>query len=100
MTNFTPERLNQLSIEYDNLKQLNSKMIYASVQGFPEGSEWENKAAFDLTIQAMSGLMNCTGDPNGSPFKVGYAVTDVLAGLNMLQGIMAAVIHKERTGEG
>ena len=48
----------------------------------------------------MSGLMNCTGDPKGSPFKVGYAVTDVLAGMHLLQGIMAAIIHKERTGEG
>lgn len=75
-------------------------MIYASVQGFPEGSVWENKAAFDLTIQAMSGLMHSTGDPNGTPFKVGYAVTDVLAGMHLLQGIMGAVIHKERTGEG
>ena len=48
----------------------------------------------------MSGLMNCTGDPNGSPFKVGYAVTDVMAGMHLLQGVMAAIIHKERTGEG
>ena len=54
------------------------------MQGFPENSDWKDKAAFDLTIQAMSGLMNCTGDPKGSPFKVGYAVTDVLAGMHLL----------------
>ena len=48
----------------------------------------------------MSGLMHCTGDPNGSPFKVGYAVTDILAGMTLLQGIMGSIIHKERTGEG
>ena len=54
------------------------------MQGFPIDSLWKNKAAFDLTIQAMSGLMHCTGDPFGSPFKVGYAVTDILAGMTLL----------------
>ena len=63
-------------------------------------SVWENKAAFDLTIQAMSGIMHCTGDPNGSPYKVGYAISDILTGMTLLQGILGAVIHKERTGEG
>lgn len=44
--------------------------------------------------------MHCTGDPEGSPFKVGYAVTDILTGMTMLQGILGAIIHKERTGQG
>ena len=48
----------------------------------------------------MSGIMHCTGDPQGSPFKVGYAVADVLTGMTLLQGIMGAIIHRERTGEG
>lgn len=48
----------------------------------------------------MSGVMNCTGDPNGSPYKVGFAITDILAGLHLQNGILNAVIHRERTGEG
>eukprot|EP00347_Sterkiella_histriomuscorum_P001924 403370146 len=100
LANFTPSALEKLSIDYEKVKSLNPAMIYGSVQGFPQDSLWKDKAAFDLTIQAMSGLMNCTGDPKGSPFKVGYAVTDVLAGMHLLQGIMGAIIHKERTGEG
>ncbi|CDW73014.1 formyl-transferase [Stylonychia lemnae] len=100
LSNFTPSRLDQLAINYESLKKLNQSLIYASVQGFPLDSELKDKAAFDLTIQAMSGLMDCTGDPHGSPFKVGYAVTDVLAGMHLLQGVMGAIIHKERTGEG
>jgi crotonobetainyl-CoA:carnitine CoA-transferase CaiB-like acyl-CoA transferase len=48
----------------------------------------------------MSGIMHCTGDPDGSPFKVGYAISDILTGMTLLQGIMGAIIHRERTGEG
>jgi crotonobetainyl-CoA:carnitine CoA-transferase CaiB-like acyl-CoA transferase len=44
--------------------------------------------------------MHSTGDPNGPPYKVGYAVTDILAGMHLLHGIMSAIIHRERTGEG
>ena len=78
--NFIPSKLEELKIDYDNLKQQNEKLIYASMSGFPEEGPWRNKGAFDFTIQAMSGLMHCTGDPKGPPFKVGYAVTDVLSG--------------------
>jgi succinate--hydroxymethylglutarate CoA-transferase len=100
MTNFVPSQVEKLMLDYESIKKANQKIIYASVQGFPLDSAWKNKAAFDLTIQAMSGLMHCTGDPEGSPFKVGYAVTDILTGMTLLQGILGAVIHRERTGEG
>lgn len=92
MTNFVPSQIDKLKIDYDSLSVENKKLIYASVQGFPLDSTLKNKAAFDLTIQAMSGLMHCTGDPSGSPFKVGYAVTDILTGMMLLQGILGAVI--------
>ncbi|TNV78205.1 hypothetical protein FGO68_gene10343 [Halteria grandinella] len=100
MTNFVPNQRSKLQIDYQDFQTINPKLIYASVQGFPQKSIWENKAAFDLTIQAMSGQMHCTGDPDGSPFKVGYAVTDILTGMTLLQGILGAIIHRERTGEG
>ena len=63
ITNFVPSQIQKLKLDYDRLAGVNSKLIYASVQGFPLHSLWENKAAFDLTIQAMSGIMHCTGEP-------------------------------------
>ena len=63
ITNFVPSQIQKLKLDYDRLAGVNPKLIYASVQGFPLHSLWENKAAFDLTIQAMSGIMHCTGDP-------------------------------------
>lgn len=53
-----------------------------------------------MTIQALTGIMHCTGDPNGSPMKVGFAVTDILAGLHLHSGILQAIIYKERSGMG
>ena len=66
--------------------------------GFPFFSDkLKNKSAFDLTIQAMTGFMHMTGSPDGPPTKVGYAITDVLTGHHITQGILAAVLHRERT---
>jgi len=62
------------------MKKVNDRLIYASVAGYPQDSELANKAAFDLNIQALTGFMHITGDAKGIPQKVGYAITDVLAG--------------------
>jgi succinate---hydroxymethylglutarate CoA-transferase len=67
-----------LGLDYDSVKH--SKLIYASIAGYPHGSSMENTPAFDLTIQAKTGYMHVTGDPEGEPQKVGFAVTDILTG--------------------
>ena len=78
--NFPPSKMNKLGLDYNSVKSLNPSLIYSSVGGFPQYSEWADKAAFDLTIQAMSGFMHITGEADGPPQKVGYAITDVLGG--------------------
>ena len=76
--NFPPAKMRKLELDYESVKKHNKALIYASVSGFPQTSEWANKAAFDLTIQAMTGFMHITGEADGPPQKVGYAITDVL----------------------
>ena len=75
-----PSKIKKLQLDYNSVKEINRSLIYASVCGYPQDSEWADKAAFDLTIQAMCGFMHITGEKDGPPQKVGYAITDVLAG--------------------
>ena len=96
--NYLPNRVQQLKIDYDTISKYNKNIIYSQITGFP--APHQNVPAFDFTIQGMSGLMHCTGEPDGPPYKVGYAVTDVLGSHHTFNGILAAVLHKERTGEG
>lgn len=80
MENFMPSKIRKLQLDYNSVKAINPSLIYASVSGYPQDSDWADKAAFDLTIQAMCGFMHITGEADGPPQKVGYAITDVLAG--------------------
>jgi formyl-CoA transferase len=73
-----PSKIKELQLDYDSLSNVNPQLIYGSVGGFPSDSVWESKAAFDLTIQALSGLMFINGDQDGPPFKIGYAIADTL----------------------
>ena len=96
--NFMPSTIKKLSLDYESVKDLNKSLIYASVCGYPQDSEWADKAAFDLTIQAMCGFMHITGEADGPPQKVGWALTDVFAGQQLFSGVLAAIMHLERTG--
>ena len=96
--NFMPSKIRKLQLDYDSVRHLNESLIYASVSGYPQDSDWADKAAFDLTMQAMAGFMHITGEKDGTPQKVGYAVTDVLAGQQLFSGILAAIMHLERSG--
>ena len=75
-----PKTAVKLSMDYNSLKVFNPNIIYAQVSGYPLNSKLQDKAAFDLTIQAQAGFMHITGEPDQTPFKVGYAVTDHLTG--------------------
>ena len=75
---------------------MNNSLIYTSITGFPSGSEeLKDKSAFDLTIQAMTGFMHITGEKEGPPTKVGYAITDILTGHHATQGILAALLQRQ-----
>jgi crotonobetainyl-CoA:carnitine CoA-transferase CaiB-like acyl-CoA transferase len=97
--NFRPGVMEQFSLGYDDLAPRNVRLIYCSITGFGRGHGAE-LPGYDLLIQALGGLMSITGSPTGEPQKVGVALVDVLAGLFSTLGIMAALRHRDQTGEG
>ncbi|MEI6125669.1 MAG: CaiB/BaiF CoA-transferase family protein, partial [Pseudomonadota bacterium] len=85
---------------YEDIKKLNPKIIYCSVSGFGQTGPYRAKAGFDQVLQGYGGLMGLTGEADGLPLKVGIAVTDIAAGMFAIIGILAALYHRERTGDG
>ncbi|GAA1854668.1 CaiB/BaiF CoA transferase family protein [Brevibacterium marinum] len=95
--NFKPGGLKKFGLDYDSVTETNPEVIFASVTGF---GAHNGLPGYDLLVQAMSGFMSVTGSPDGSPYRAGVAVFDVITGLHTTIGIMAAIQHKTRTGEG
>ncbi|GAA1554376.1 MULTISPECIES: CaiB/BaiF CoA transferase family protein [Brevibacterium] len=95
--NFKPGGLKKFGLDYDSVKETNGEVIFASVTGFGAHNALPG---YDLLVQAMSGFMSVTGSPDGSPYRAGVAVFDVITGLHTTIGIMAAIQHKNLTGEG
>ena len=102
--NFKVGGLAQYGLDYASLKALNPRLIYCSITGFGQTGPYAPRAGYDFLIQGMGGLMSLTGRPDGAagegPMKVGVALTDVMTGLHAAVGILAALAHRERTGEG
>ena len=97
--NFRPDVMDKLGLGYETLAAANPRLVYCSVTGFGSG-EGARLPGYDLLVQAVGGLMSITGAPDGEPQKVGVAVVDVLAGLFASVGILAALRHRDATGEG
>ncbi|WP_307873306.1 CaiB/BaiF CoA transferase family protein [Paractinoplanes tereljensis] len=97
--NFKPGGLARFGLDFDSVLSENPKIIYASISGFGSG-EGANLPGYDLMVQAISGLMSLTGDPDGSPFRAGISVFDVMAGMHATIGILAALRHRGETGRG
>ena len=97
--NFRPGLLDELGLGYDDLRREHPTIIYCSITGFGRLAG-AALPGYDLLVQALGGLMSITGPADGEPEKVGVAVVDVLAGLFATIGILAALRHRERTGEG
>ncbi|MGJ0120057.1 CaiB/BaiF CoA transferase family protein [Williamsia sp. MIQD14] len=96
--NFRAGTMERLGLGYDTLVAEKPDLIYCAITGFGR-DDGADIPGYDLLIQAMSGLMSITG-PDGSPSKVGVAVVDVLTGVHAVAGILAALRHRDRTGEG
>jgi crotonobetainyl-CoA:carnitine CoA-transferase CaiB-like acyl-CoA transferase len=97
--NFRPDVMDKLGLGYEAVSATNPRLVYCSITGFGAG-EGARLPGYDLLVQALGGLMSITGPPGGEPQKVGVAVVDVLAGLFASVGILAALRHRDRTGEG
>ncbi|MEU1396323.1 CoA transferase [Micromonospora zamorensis] len=97
--NFRPGGLARFGLDYDSVAASNSRIVYASISGFGTGAG-RDFPGYDLMVQAISGLMSLTGDPDGSPYRAGISVFDVMAGLHANIGILAALRHRGETGRG
>src|SRR5205807_9898297 len=91
--------MDKLGLGYARLRGENPRLVFCSITGFGAGAGAE-LPGYDLLVQALGGLMSITGSPEGEPQKVGVALVDVLAGLFASVGILAALRHRDRTGEG
>ncbi len=98
--NFKVGGLAKYGLDYDSLKDMNPRLIYCSITGFGQTGPKAAAPGYDFMIQGLSGLMSITGDADGTPMKVGVAVTDIVAGLYASIGILAAVEQRHRTGQG
>jgi crotonobetainyl-CoA:carnitine CoA-transferase CaiB-like acyl-CoA transferase len=97
--NFIPGALPALGLGYDDVRRVNPAVVYVSITGFGSGGG-ASLPGYDLLVQAMGGLMSVTGPEPGHPTKVGVALVDVVTGCHAALGILAALRHRERTGEG
>jgi crotonobetainyl-CoA:carnitine CoA-transferase CaiB-like acyl-CoA transferase len=98
--NFRAGVAQRLGLGYDALTKLRAGLIYCSVTGFGSGRRPRDRPGYDFVLQAESGLMSITGEPEGPPMKVGVALIDVLCGLQAATGILAALHARAQTGEG
>jgi crotonobetainyl-CoA:carnitine CoA-transferase CaiB-like acyl-CoA transferase len=97
--NFKPGGLKRFGLDYDSVQRLNAGIIYASISGFGT-AQGASLPGYDIIVQAVSGLMSLTGNPDGPAYRSGISVFDVMAGLHATIGILAALNHRNLTGEG
>ncbi len=98
--NFRADVKYRLNVDYETLSKINPRLVYASISGFGQDGPYSNRPGVDQIIQGMSGLMSVTGEPGRGPMRVGVAISDTSAGMFLGQGILLALFHRERTGEG
>lgn len=98
--NFLPGVMDGWGLGYEALRQTSPRLICCSITGYGQTGPYREQAGYDFMIQAQGGLMSITGPADGEPVKVGVAITDVLTGLFAANAILAALHHRERSGEG
>jgi succinate--hydroxymethylglutarate CoA-transferase len=98
--NYIPGSLKKYKLDYETLRTINPKLIYASVTGYGQTGPYSNRAGYDVMVEAEMGLMHITGSRDGPPVKVGVAVTDLTTGLYTSNAILAALLARIRTGKG
>jgi crotonobetainyl-CoA:carnitine CoA-transferase CaiB-like acyl-CoA transferase len=98
--NFRPDVKFRLGIDYESLKGDNPGLIYASISGFGQTGPLAQRPGFDQIAQGMGGLMSVTGQPDGEPMRVGIPIADLCAGIFAAQGILVALIERQKSGQG
>ena len=97
LENFRPGVMGRLGLDYSTLSKFNPRLIYCAISGFGQASD---RPGYDLMVQGLSGIPSLTGDAHTPPYKCGASVADLVSGLNAVQGVLAALYRRERTGVG
>lgn len=98
--NFAPGVMERLGFTYTEFEKINPKIIYCSISGYGQDGPNRDRTAFDLTIQATSGIMGVTGFPDGPPTRCGAWIGDMISSYYSMTGILAALVSREKTGHG
>jgi formyl-CoA transferase len=98
--NYRPGVKKRLGIDYDSLRPINPRLIYGSISGFGQSGPYRDRPGVDQIAQGMGGLMSITGIPGQGPVRVGIPIADLCSGIFLAQGILVALLERERTGEG
>ena len=98
--NYRPGVKHRLGIDYETLRPINPRLIYASISGFGQSGPYADRPGVDQIAQGMGGLMSVTGMPGKGPVRVGIPVADLTAGMFLAMGVLTALYERERSGEG
>lgn len=97
---FRAGALDRMGLGYEAISKIKPDIIYCSISGYGRTGPMAQKPGYDLLIQAYSGLMNLTGDPDGMPMRVGFSLVDLFTGMMAFGSIMTALYHRQQTGQG
>ncbi|MFZ6846043.1 CaiB/BaiF CoA transferase family protein [Undibacterium sp. RuTC16W] len=104
LENYKVGQLKKYGLDYDSLKLLKPDLVYCSITGFGQTGPYSHRAGYDFIVQGMGGFMSLTGErddlPGGGPQKAGVAIADLMTGMYSTIAVMAALTHRDRTGEG
>ena len=100
MENFLPGTMDKLGLGYADLSAINPSLVYCALTGYGQTGPYRDRPGFDFMIQAQGGIMSITGPEDGEPYKVGVAVADITTGLFAANAILAALHHRQKTGQG
>ena len=98
--NFRPGVMEKIGLDYQQVHKINPKLVYASVTGYGTEGEWVKKPGQDLLVQSMSGFANLSGNKDDDPVPVGAAISDIITGTHLAQGILACILRREKTNKG
>lgn len=98
--NFRPEVMGKNGLDYNTVQQINPRIVYAEISGYGKKGPWKDKPGQDLLLQSVSGLAYTTGNGSNGPVPFGISIGDIIAGSQLVQGILGALIRRSKTGKG
>lgn len=100
MHNFRPGIMDKVGLNYDKVQEINPKIVYAEISGYGKSGPWKNKPGQDLLLQSLTGLTYTTGNAADAPVPFGLSIADTLCGAQLVQGILGALIRRQKTKKG